>query len=388
MDMAETENKGPSDRTLIVAGPGTGKTRILEQRTLNLLLRDDIDASHIAYFNPSESGVKNFKRALSRTLNSWLELNDNELAKAIELISGKNATPESIARARKRAEAVLKFDDSGLYIARTGALDSLPRRFDHLLIEDGAKLSDRQWEAITGPTVTGGGDKRRTIFAVGDEKQSIFSFGEPRDSLNRLNFNRLISQRQFRSSAAVLDAVDAVFAHQALNTPVMVGGLVVPERKTTEGVLIKSASVAWVEVARQLKTDWSLAYRIPSEKWEELIAGAYSRAGFDEVILTPRSGDYGRDVIAIRNGIGCIKIIGSVKAYKPSHLVSYDDVRALAGVLLGEQDASKGIISTTSDFPPRILSDPILAPLMPTRLELMNGAQLQKWLADLLKQSD
>jgi len=41
--------------------------------------------------------------------------------------------------------------------------------------------------------------------------------------------------------------------------------------------------------------------------------------------------DHGRDVIAIRRGIGCIKIIGSVKAYKPGKLVRYDDVRALAG---------------------------------------------------------
>ena len=71
---------------------------------------------------------------------------------------------------------------------------------------------------------------------------------------------------------------------------------------------------------RQATKD-QLVPRLPdsAEKWEEMIAGAYSRAGFDEVILTPRSGDYGRDVIAIRKGIGCIKIIGSVKAYKPGH---------------------------------------------------------------------
>jgi restriction system protein len=103
------------------------------------------------------------------------------------------------------------------------------------------------------------------------------------------------------------------------------------------------------------------------------------------VILTPRSSDYGRDIIALTKGVGCIKIIGSVKAYKAGHLVAYGDVRALAGVLLGEPDASKGIITTTSDFPPRTLSDPLLRRLMPTRIELMNGTQLQKWLADLLK---
>jgi restriction system protein len=71
-----------------------------------------------------------------------------------------------------------------------------------------------------------------------------------------------------------------------------------------------------------------------------MIAAAFDQAGYDEVILTPRSGDHGRDVIAIKKGVGSIRIIDSVKAYKPGHLVRYDDVRALAGVLLGDQGAS------------------------------------------------
>src|SRR6266446_3923140 len=109
------------------------------------------------------------------------------------------------------------------------------------------------------------------------------------------------------------------------------------------------------------------------------------RVGYDEVILTPRSGDRGRDVIAIKRGVGCIRIIDSVKAYKPSHLVRHDDVRALAGVLHGDLKASKGIVTTTSDFAPGIATDPYLAPLMPFRLELMNGERLKKWLSDLSK---
>jgi restriction system protein len=84
-------------------------------------------------------------------------------------------------------------------------------------------------------------------------------------------------------------------------------------------------------------------------------------------------------------GVGCVKIIGSVKAHKPGHLVGYDAVRSLIGVLAGERDTSKGIITTTSDFPPKILSDPFIAPFVPYRLELLNGTALQKWLKDLLE---
>jgi hypothetical protein len=56
--------------------------------------------------------------------------------------------------------------------------------------------------------------------------------------------------------------------------------------------------------------------------------GAYKKVGFEEVILMPRSGDYGRDVIAIKKGLGLGLIIDQVKAYNPSHLVNANDVRA------------------------------------------------------------
>jgi restriction system protein len=103
------------------------------------------------------------------------------------------------------------------------------------------------------------------------------------------------------------------------------------------------------------------------------------------VVLTRRSGDDGRDVIATTKGVGCIKILGSVKAYKPGHLVTHEHVREILGVLLAEPNASKAIITTTSDFAPKIRSNPRIATFLPTRLELMNGEQLQKWLADLTK---
>jgi hypothetical protein len=37
------------------------------------------------------------------------------------------------------------------------------------------------------------------------------------------------------------------------------------------------------------------------------------KAGFEEVILTPRSGDHGRDVIATKKALGTIRVIDQVK---------------------------------------------------------------------------
>jgi restriction system protein len=164
-----------------------------------------------------------------------------------------------------------------------------------------------------------------------------------------------------------------------------VTSVIIPEGKTPSGLLVKSTSAIWNRIVKELGNDWSLAYQIPPERWEEIVAGAFKNDGYHEVILTPRSRDHGRDVIAFKHGLGCVKVLGSVKANAPDRLVPYDAVRALMGVIASERDTSKGIITTTSDFPPLIESDPLIAPLLPTRLELVNGAKLQKWLVDLSK---
>jgi restriction system protein len=161
--------------------------------------------------------------------------------------------------------------------------------------------------------------------------------------------------------------------------------LVVPKAKLPTGTLIAGTSIAWAAIIEMLGVDWRRAFEIPPEKWEEIIAGAFKRADYDEVILTPRSRDHGRDVVAIKKGVGCIKIIGSVKAYKAGHLVEYDDVRALLGVMSGESNTSKGILATTSNFPPLIERDPFISPFLPTRLELMNGEGLRAWLLELVR---
>jgi len=163
----------------------------------------------------------------------------------------------------------------------------------------------------------------------------------------------------------------------------LVQGVIEPYGETSEGRLVHAFSIPWKIIVDLLKNDWGKAFQIPDRQWEEMIAAAFDKAGYDEVTLTPRSGDHGRDVIAIKKGIGSIRIIDSVKAYRPGHLVRYDDVRALAGVLLGDQQSSKGIVTTTSSFAPGIVNDPFLKPLIPYRLELMDGTALQRWLEDL-----
>lgn len=161
--------------------------------------------------------------------------------------------------------------------------------------------------------------------------------------------------------------------------------VIIPDEESSEGQLIRALEIPWRSIVNTLSRNWDDAFSISPRMWEEIIAAAFDQAGYDSVTLTPQSGDFGRDVIAVKHGIGCIRIIDSVKAYSPHQLVRHDDVRALAGVLHGDPNATKGILSTTSDFAPGIRKDPFLKPLMPYRLELMNGKVLQQWLKDVSK---
>lgn len=160
--------------------------------------------------------------------------------------------------------------------------------------------------------------------------------------------------------------------------------LVEQSSRTDEGVLIRSVALPWLQIYRQIGRDphFLMQFVGHPRKFEEFIAGVYCQAGF-EVTLTPRSGDGGRDVIASRPGFGAIRFLEQIKAYKPGHLVTHDDVRAILGVLSADLNASKCLITTTSDFQPTVTTCDQFKPFIPNRLELKNGKQTLEWLKSI-----
>jgi restriction system protein len=148
--------------------------------------------------------------------------------------------------------------------------------------------------------------------------------------------------------------------------------------KTDERHIIQLVTPPWFEIIALMQRDPKAMYQFDWRKWE-IIAGAYKTAGFD-VTLTPPSGDRGRDVIATRSDVGSIRFIDQVKAYAPANQVSANNVRALIGVLAMDSKASKGIITTTSDFAPGVYTDVDIQRLTPTRLELRPRDKLLAWL--------
>src|SRR6266850_3024547 len=150
---------------------------------------------------------------------------------------------------------------------------------------------------------------------------------------------------------------------------------------TQEGILVQGIAVAWEEIIRWLAQDPQFLFKIGWRKLEELIAGAYESEGWPEVILTPRSGDGGRDIIATKPGIGSIRFYDQVKAYKPGHIVTANEVRAMYGVLSLHQNVSKAIVTTTSHFAPGVFDE--FKTVVPHRLELKDRALLLEWLQQI-----
>ncbi|MEX0645959.1 MAG: UvrD-helicase domain-containing protein, partial [Parvularculaceae bacterium] len=137
----------------------------------------------------------------------------------------------------KARRAVLDYDD---LIARAHILFAkadldwvrykLDQGLDHILLDEAQDTSPAQWKVVEGPlgeffAGAGARDGERTFFAVGDQKQSIYSFQgadaglfkEKREDLGKkitavAPFDNVALNLSFRSTAPVLDFVDALFA--------------------------------------------------------------------------------------------------------------------------------------------------------------------------------
>ncbi len=197
------------------------------------------------------------------------------------------AALETQYREAKADRAALDYDDLILLardlLRRPGVapwvLYKLDGGIDHILIDEAQDTNPEQWEvveALTGEFFAGQGRERaeradRTVFAVGDVKQSIYSFqrADPQSFVDlRAKFaararaadKRWTSENlivSFRSTAAVLTAVDAVFARPAASTGVALDGAAI--RHDTDRIGAGGLVELWPPVVPR--------ERVPLEPW-------------------------------------------------------------------------------------------------------------------------
>ncbi len=194
----------------------------------------------------------------------------------------------------KDERALLDYDDLILYardlLLRTEfapwVLYKLDGGIDHILIDEAQDTNPEQWELVAALTEeffagTGARAANRTVFAVGDVKQSIFSFqrADPaafermrahfaeRIRAADADFVEVPLTQSFRSTPAVLDAVDAVFAR----SPAREG--VVPEGEILEHQPDRAGAAGLVEL-------WPLPPREEGERsqpWQPPVGRRFQR---------------------------------------------------------------------------------------------------------------
>jgi ATP-dependent helicase/nuclease subunit A len=201
--------------------------------------------------------------------------------------------------------AGLGFDDLVDRAARLldSAIDwvryKLDARIDHILVDEAQDTSPVQWaivEKLAEEFFAGEGAKTgpRTLFVVGDEKQSIYRFQgadlatfravrerfRERARTAGLPFAEVALTRSFRSTEAVLDVVDAVFARPEARAGVLDPGAVLRHdtQRRGEPGLVELWPLAEATAKEQAQEPWPLPDRVRTgEEPEALVASAIVR---------------------------------------------------------------------------------------------------------------
>jgi ATP-dependent helicase/nuclease subunit A len=99
----------PENSAWVFASAGSGKTRILTNRVLRLLLAD-IPANKILCLTFTNAGAKEMQQRIAQTLSSWAIFSDEELKNNLREISGENPSSLQIKKARLLLIKILDSD--------------------------------------------------------------------------------------------------------------------------------------------------------------------------------------------------------------------------------------------------------------------------------------
>jgi ATP-dependent helicase/nuclease subunit A len=111
MNSLQNKASNPEISTWVSASAGTGKTKILTDRVLRLLLKGEgFDKILCLTFTNAAAGE--MKQRITTALDTWSKLDKHILAKELNKIIGREATTQEISIARSLYDSYLKAEDS------------------------------------------------------------------------------------------------------------------------------------------------------------------------------------------------------------------------------------------------------------------------------------
>src|SRR5438105_9467359 len=97
---AQVEASDPAVSAWVTANAGSGKTHVLAQRVIRLLL-NDVDPAKILCITFTKAAAANMANRIFDALRRWTALDDSALEQEIRGISGSAPSPRERARARR-----------------------------------------------------------------------------------------------------------------------------------------------------------------------------------------------------------------------------------------------------------------------------------------------
>jgi len=185
-----------------------------------------------------------------------------------------------------------------------------------------------------------------------------------------IDFDKILPRVDFGSIAAVMNRVNAAIESARFLGEVEVASEK-PDSESEDEAPTRNAEAQLIEIVpaealenlkrvefaplrlldRALR-DPEILRCLDAREFEGFVAALVERLGFEDVVLTPRSGDDGRDVIATKRVHGlAILCAFECKRYAPNRRVGLGTARALLGTIMhGPTRAAKGVLVTTSYF--------------------------------------
>ncbi len=118
----------PDGSAWVDASAGSGKTRVLTDRVLRLLLRD-VPAHRILCLTYTKAAAANMANRLAKELGTWTRLPDADLQAALRALTGEPPEPETLTRARQLFARILDAPGGLQFLTIHSFCQSLLARF-------------------------------------------------------------------------------------------------------------------------------------------------------------------------------------------------------------------------------------------------------------------
>ena len=217
------------ENLLILAGPGSGKTRVVVHRCAYLLRIERVPAQGILVLAFNRNAVLEVRRRLRELVGDDARGVTVTTYHGLAMrLTGTSFAPWGSSGAAERQApdfktlipAAVRLLEEGLPDVEADELrDRLLAGYSHILVDEYQDINAEQYElvsAIAGRTETDG-ERRLTILAVGDDDQSIYGFGGARQEFIRRfrqDYRAKVHDllENYRSTAHILTAAERLIS--------------------------------------------------------------------------------------------------------------------------------------------------------------------------------